>query len=100
MDSPGYAHMSQTEIDQLVEHAESVFRSMFEAITTNHGLGTERVDSLLTALDYVLSKETYRQSFRTWRSLSEVGLQWTQAKILPLLEVRDNLEAEKAKRAR
>lgn len=98
MKSPGYAHMTGEEMDSLMRHAETVFVSMFEAITTNHGAGTHRVESLTAALEYLLSRDNYRQTFEYWLKMVTVGIEWTHAKTVRFVEVQEKLQQEMSER--
>ncbi|HET7320283.1 MAG TPA: hypothetical protein VFI84_01705 [Candidatus Saccharimonadales bacterium] len=97
MRSPGYAHMDQDWIDALMAHAEWRFVSMFEAITTNHGAGTERVESLKSALDYLLNND-YKKAFNYWRHMSNLGQAWTRAKIERFRSIESDIQEELVKR--
>lgn len=94
MKSPGYAHMSGEHMDSLMAHAEKVFISMFEAITTNHGAGTERVESLTAALNYLLSGDDYRKTFSYWRHMVNTGTDWTRAKYARFEVIRAEIDKE------
>ncbi|HET8709219.1 MAG TPA: hypothetical protein VFL85_02965 [Candidatus Saccharimonadales bacterium] len=92
--APGYAHMRGEEMDGLMQHAETVFVSMFEAITTNHGAGTDRVESLKAALDYRLSADSYKETFGFWRDMITLGVEWTRAKGSRFAHVCNALDEE------
>lgn len=94
MRSPGYAHMSQDDIDALVAHSEGVYVSMFEAILTNRGMGSERVTSLTAAMYHLLEDVPYKQAFGYRRHLTTLGLDWTRAKIKHLQEVQTSVQNE------
>ena len=81
MKSPGYAHMKGYEMDALMAHAEGNFVDMIAAILDNHKLSTERVSSMTAALDYLLGNDDYRKTFSYWRHMSQIGLNWTNAKV-------------------
>lgn len=98
MSTPGYARTDQATIDGLMAHAEGVFVQMFEAITANHGLGTERVESLKAALDYRLTasdeKGDYKKSFTNWHDMSLLGQHWTKLKQRAFRNVKSNIATE------
>ena len=98
MASPGYAHVDQEAIDGLMAHAEGVFVQMFEAITTNHKAGTERVESLKAALDYLLTasdeKGDYKRTFGYWRAMCLLGKHWTRLKQRAFRNVKASIAEE------
>lgn len=94
MKSPGYAHMGQEDMDALMAHSEGVYVSMFEAILTNRGVGTERVRSLTAAMYYLLENPDYQKAFRYRKHLTNIGLDWTRNKINRLTEVRSSVQNE------
>lgn len=78
--SPGYAHMTQKQMDGLMRRCEDIFITMFDAIVSSKGLGTKRTESLTAALEYILSADDYKRTFNAWVGMSELALSWTKAK--------------------
>ncbi|HSX37014.1 MAG TPA: hypothetical protein VLG13_02770 [Patescibacteria group bacterium] len=94
MKHPGYAHLQGDEMDAVVAHSEGVYVSMFEAILTNRGLGTNRVRALTLAMYSKMEGPKYKESFSYRHHLNNLGIDWTRAKTRHLTEVHTNVQNE------
>ena len=92
--APGYAHMRGYEMDALMAHAEGRFVDLIAAILDNHKLGTERVQSLTSALDYLLGNDGYQRTFKYWEHMTAISLHWTNRKIELVTAVQSEIDTE------
>jgi hypothetical protein len=100
MKSPGYSHMSMEQIDGLMAAAEKVYVDMFTAIVENHGLPTERTQSLTAAMEYLVTADDYKATFKYHKAMANLAHSWVRAKISRFIPIEENIAEELAKQLR
>lgn len=94
MQSPGYAHMTMDDIDTLMARSEEIYVKMFEAIVANRQLDTERTTSLTAAMEYLVTADDYKKTFKYWKEMSSLAFSWTEAKISRFTIINERISQE------
>ncbi|MGH7241359.1 MAG: hypothetical protein ACREGB_03630, partial [Candidatus Saccharimonadales bacterium] len=78
----------------LIKTTEGVMVKMFRAIIENRGLNTERTESLTAAMEYLVTADDYRGTFKFWQEMSSLAKSWTDAKIKRFTKIEENIARE------
>lgn len=94
MEITRHAHMTAGAMDELLAQNAKRFHDMLRAITQNHSLPTERVESLQAGLDYLLANPDKSRANYYWIDINEVYRSWVDQKLTIFQGVKQRIDAQ------